>query len=165
MDTTFNSYLKEWTVETAKLPWGLQRVLHDALNLVAEEKISMAWGADVHAGVPCLMNAVSNMTQQGNRVPGEYAPAIVSIFDEINGRFHAEYEDIVKTDLNIVHPFCARALVTNFAPFKDAPTLAPLTTDFDTCDIVPNGEEDCLNSWVASSIINEEATNDSPSEV
>lgn len=114
--------LAKWTQVTSELPWGVQRVLHDTLSLVAEDKVHLVHSADYSNGSPCLINAVGQMltTGGGKGIPARYFANLVILFDNINQEFEKipGYND---PSTRMVSPAVGEVLLRNFAPLKDKP--------------------------------------------
>lgn len=110
----------KWTDATAALPWGAQRALHDTLSLVAEDKVTLVWGADYYSGSPCLVNAAATMLAKihgegGDGKPSNAFPDVVGEFDRINS--HLKSVGVNKD--NYVSPAAAEVLVHHFAPLRE----------------------------------------------
>lgn len=158
-----NEYLrsmtKRWTVETANIPAGVQHLIYDALKLVAEEEIRLAWGADVKDGVPCLLNAVSNMTTQvavNHELPASYQPEVVRLFDSINKQVEKTMKGAHAGTDGFVSPIVAELLIMNFAPLKEIEVAKPLSIQ-DIVDL-PNNVEQELVKWLTDSFDGIDAT-------
>lgn len=112
---------ESWFQATADLPWGVQRVLHDTLNLVAEGKVTLVHSKDYSNGSPCLINAVGQMLTSGggNGIPTQYFGQLVGLFDRINQHFQSVpgYND----EGYYVSPNTAEILLHWFAPLKNQP--------------------------------------------
>lgn len=117
--------LKEWNIATSNLPYGVQRVFLDTLNLVKEEKIHLVHGADYRDGKPCLVNAVGAMltTGGGNGIPSEYFGHVVGMFDRLNSAFLSQG---VNED-GYVSPLAAEIMIRNFGALKPEPDPETLT--------------------------------------
>lgn len=114
--------LTQWTKVTGDLPWGVQRVLHDTLSLVAEGKVTLVHSRDYDGKTPCLINAVGQMLKAGGGrgIPSQYFGPLVSQFDSINRHFQTvpSYND---PNTNLVSPAVAEVLLHYFAPIKEQP--------------------------------------------
>jgi hypothetical protein len=150
-----------WNYATSNLPWGLQRALLDALELCEQGKIKLVYGRDHYDGVPCLVNAVSNMTTQGTTSPASYAQDVVTAFDAINRVTSKAFN----WDSNFVDPITAGWLIRNFGPLNPEPKLTPLNAmEFlDDCEGLTSDDASCLSAWIAT--ITQEAENGSASNV
>ena len=128
---SLSAALNEWTNAIEGLDWGIQRVLFDALQLVASDDIKMTYAADVMDGTPCLLNAVSAITvQSAHQTPGSFAPNVVNAFDSVNREL---FTVGVNEDAHRVSPLAAEVLLRHFGPLKDAPAD---TTPVDNRDAV-----------------------------
>ncbi len=109
-----------WTQATANLSWGAQAAMHDALSLVAEGKVTLAYGSDYVDGKPCLVNSVGQMLEVGggNGIPSANFSQVVGEFDKINRDL---FEKNVNTKYNFVSPLAAEILLANFGPLKGTP--------------------------------------------
>lgn len=121
MDTA----LKDWNKATGDLPYGVQRVFLDTLNLVKDEKLHLVWGQDYRDGKPCLVNAVATMltTGGGHGVPVTHFAGVVGAFDAIN-------RELRKQNINTngyVSSLAAEILIRNFGELKPVPDPATLT--------------------------------------
>lgn len=115
----------KWAEATADLPYGVQRVFHDVLTLVKEEKKKdLIYGADYYNNGACLVNAAANMLVVGGGygIPMEAFGRVVSLYDQINREFRSRD---INTDQH-VSPLAAEILLAWYAPLKDAP--APVET-------------------------------------
>lgn len=120
---------EKWEVATGNLPYGVQRVFKDVLDLVAEgKKKDLVYGSDYTSKGACLVNASANMltTGGGHGVPSASFGEVVSLFDQIN---HMLYQKDVNTEANLVSPLAAEILVMWFAPLKDSPIAFESPTD------------------------------------
>lgn len=110
--------LTQWTGATAELSWGVAKVFRDALTLVADEKVTLVYGADYLNGRPCLVNSVGQMLQTGGGrgIPSHQFGPVVSLFDQINGALEI---DGVNTTDRTVSPLAAEILLRHFAPEKE----------------------------------------------
>jgi hypothetical protein len=152
MSTNLDKYTKNWTRATGDLPSGVQHAISDALKLCADGKVRIAYGADVHAGIPCLFNAVSNMTtQQNDTTPTNYAEDVVRAFDSIASIIGVRLGDRPEVAGHTLHPVAAEYLLKNFGDLKPI-VISPIPADFAECEGFTIDDENCLNSWVASSI-------------
>lgn len=130
-EMSLSAALNEWTNAIEGLDWGVQRVLFDALQLVASDDIKMTYAADVMDGTPCLLNAVSAITvQSAHQTPGSFAPNVVNAFDSVNREL---FTVGVNEDAHRVSPLAAEVLLRHFGPLKDAPAD---TTPVDNRDAV-----------------------------
>lgn len=112
----------QWEKVTAELPWGVQQVLHDTLELVAEGKVHLVWGHDYSGNHPCLINSVAQMLsanqgEGGNGIPMQYFAPLVGTFDQINSQLKKQG---VNKDF-YVSPMAADVLLRYFAPLKPKP--------------------------------------------
>lgn len=119
--TDLDTLKNKWTIATADLPYGVQRVFHDVFTLVAEgKKTNLVYGSDYSGdtGV-CLVNAAGHMltTGGGHGIPSATFGTIVGLFDNINRVLQAKG---VNKD-NYVSPFAAEIFLEWFAPLKEAP--------------------------------------------
>lgn len=146
------SLRNKWNQATSELPWGVQRVLYDTLNLVAEGKVTLVHGTDYSNGSPCLINAVGQMlTSGGGRgIPTQYFGNLVSLFDRINREFMSVPGH--NTDSK-VSPAVAEVLVHWFAPLKDEPI--PGTEDeaaamevFASQSYIEPSDADMMSDWL-----------------
>ena len=105
-----------WTQATGDLLPGQQAVFLDVLNLVAEGKTHLVWGADYRDGKPCLVNAVGQMltTGGGNSIPMQYFGNVVRQFDTLNSLMH----DLGINEDGYVSPLAAEFLIRNFGEVK-----------------------------------------------
>jgi hypothetical protein len=111
----------QWEQATGELPYGVQRVFRDVLNLVAEgKKKDLVYGTDYTDKGACLVNASANMltTGGGHGIPVRHFNEVVRLFDQINGMLE---EKDVNTEPNKVSPLAAEILVMWFAPLRDVP--------------------------------------------
>lgn len=110
----------QWNEATAKLSWGVQRVFRDALTLVSEGKVHLAYGADYNDGSPCLVNSVAQMltTGGGQGIPSANFGEVVSLFDRINRHLHGVN---VNTENGRVSPLAADIMLRYFAPEREKP--------------------------------------------
>jgi hypothetical protein len=116
---------EQWERVTAELPWGVQKVLRDTLELVGEEKVHLVWGRDYSGNYPCLINSVAQMLsiskgEGGNGIPMQYFAPLVGTFDQINAQLK---RDGVNTN-EYVSPMAAEVLLRYFAPMKPKPIEA-----------------------------------------
>ncbi len=109
----------EWNKATSELPWGVQTVMLDTLKMVAEEQITLVYGADYFDGSPCLVNAVANLTTAGGGrgVPLSEFNDLVCAFDDINNMLLGRGINISKN----VSPLAAEILIKNFGTLKEKP--------------------------------------------
>lgn len=122
--TTANLDFTRWNAATADLNWGVQRVLMETLQSVADEQITLVHGTDSHAGRPCLINAVANMialdVTQVN--PSSWFPQVVGEFDRLNRAFERMGVNVMHS--HVVSPLAAEILINNFGTLKPPPTEA-----------------------------------------
>lgn len=116
---------EQWERVTAELPWGVQQVLHDTLELVSEDKIKLVYGADYSGNHACLINSVAQMLsvnkgEGGYGIPMQYFAPLVGTFDQINRQLK---RDGVNTD-QYVSPMAADVLLRYFAPLREKPIEA-----------------------------------------
>lgn len=143
--------LKEWNTATGNLPYGVQRVFMDTLNLVKEEKVHLVWGSDYRDGKPCLVNAVASMltTGGGKGIPMQRFGEVVGKFDSINYELKRQG---VNTD-GYVSPLAAEILIRNFGELKPEPDPSIPTAELSHgAYIEPTDEEmaqDLLNAMTA----------------
>jgi hypothetical protein len=156
-------YVENWTNSTANLPWGVQRLVHDALILASEGKIRLVHGIDYRDGKPCLFNAIRQMTTQLDDTPVKYAPEVVTAFDDLN---YALYKEGVNTEVNCVSEIAATFLVRNFGPLKPAPTnedlerqaLAVASFAVNCTPFIEPTDEEMIADWVLNSTQNDVST-------
>lgn len=115
--------LNNWTKATTNLPWGVQTVFKDTLQAVADEQVTMVYGADYKSGSPCLVNATAHLLEKlngngGSGKPSHYFNEVVSSFDAANRLIAANYSKSIE---GIVSPFAADILIHNFGKMKDKP--------------------------------------------
>lgn len=110
----------QWNEATGNLSWGVQKVFRDAFTLVAEEQVTLVYGADYKDGSPCLVNSVAAMltTGGGNGVPSAHFYPVVSLFDRINRELQ---ERGVNTTPGKVSPLAADMFLRYFAPEQEKP--------------------------------------------
>jgi hypothetical protein len=148
MTVILSDQIATWKYATEQLPAGVQHAISDALKLCAEGKIRLAYGANVHEGVPCLMNSVSNMTtQQDSQSPSAYAGEVVYSFDAIAAAIGKR----IGKNSNFLHPVAAEFLLKHFGDLKPI-IVTEIPADFAECEGFTVDDENCLNSWVANSI-------------
>lgn len=112
-----------WSEATGNLPYGVQRVFHDVLDLVQEgKKKDLVYGADYTSDGACLVNASANMlvVGGGNGIPMANFSDVVSLFDQINGYFRTI--DVNEQD-GIVSPLAAEILLKWYADLKEVPDV------------------------------------------
>lgn len=116
-----DSLLKSWKQATGDLPWGVQSAMHDAISLVAEEKVSLTFNANYASdGTPCLVNSIAQMlTHKSDGIsPTGSFPVVVSLWDQI----HTELRNKgVNNDGTKVSPLAAEILLKNFGDLKEKP--------------------------------------------
>jgi len=116
--------IESWNTVTGLLPWGVQRVLKDALQLVADEKITMCHGVDSYAGSPCLVNAINPLISNHAVNPAKAYPMLVSVFDLFNTEFNKQ---VPTNDPWLVSPIAAETLVRNFGSLQPKPEVTEYT--------------------------------------
>ncbi len=138
--------LKKWTAATGDLKWGVQRVFHDVFALAAEGKTHLIYGADYYNGMPCLVNTVGGMltTGGGNGIPMQYFDEVVSLFDQINGKFA---EMGINTEPHLVSEVAAETLLRNFAPLSAPPE--PETKEPTGTRYIEPSDEDMAKAMVS----------------
>ena len=148
---------QNWTMATANVPYGVQQVLHSSLELVAEEKLTMTYGADFGSdGSPCLINSAGKMLkatggQTGYSLPSVHFHDVVRAFDDINREL---YNRNVNTD-NHLSPLAAEILLANFAPLKDKPIEAAVdeathVEAFANASYREPSDEDMAREWLTA---------------
>jgi len=114
--------LKAWNITTAELPWGVQSVMRDTLELVSSGDVTMIYAADYKQGSPCLVNAVGQLLNVGggHGIPSAHFGPLVHLFDRINRHFEKipGYNDPISKQMS---PNTAEVLLRNFAPLKEKP--------------------------------------------
>lgn len=146
--------LTRWNSATEALPWGVQRVLHDTLNLVEQGKVTLIHSRDYSNGHPCLINAVGQMltTSGGSGIPMTYFAPLVSMFDRINQAFVELNQNGPNGE---VSPFVAEVLLHHFAPLKEQPVSASVDEAMQM-EAFANGvyvepkDEDLMRDWLNS---------------
>lgn len=146
--------LLEWNAATANLPWGVQAVLHNAVELVAEDKITLVHSADYSNGSPCLINSVGQMLTVGGGqgIPSASFGPIVRLWDTINREFTSQN---VNKDDHLVSPLAGEILLQHFADLKEKPIEAAVneamaTESFANNIYVEPKDEDVMREWVNS---------------
>lgn len=149
---TASSYI-EWNRVTADLPWGVQTVLKDTLELVESGDVQLVWGADYSGNHACLINSVAQMltTGGGYGIPMAHFGPLVSLFDRINRDL--KVQGVNKN--NYVSPLAAEVLLRYFAPIKPQPedakadtveAMEHLATEFELSDEDAEYAKEWLNS-------------------
>lgn len=113
----------KWQTATGNLPYGVQRVFKDVLDLVAEGKKSdLVYGADYTSQGACLVNASANMLVAGggHGIPIANFEDVVTLFDQINAYF---LNVGVNESPNLVSPLGGEILAMWYAPLKDMPDV------------------------------------------
>ena len=154
---------KHWTDATADLDWGVQRVMKETLNLVAEGKITLAHSTNValvatsdtdSRTAPCLVNAVAQMlSADGDVSPVSWFPNVVGAFDAVN-------RSLVEAGVNehekyIVSPLAAEVLIANFGEMKPVPTendykeaaLEALKKEAEAAPYIEPTDEEMAKAW------------------
>lgn len=113
----------QWGKATHDLPYGVQRVFKDVLDLVQEgKKQDLVYGADYSNSGACLVNASANMLVAGggHGIPMAAFGDVVSLFDRIN-----KYLEIqgVNNEPGLVSPLAAEILLNWYAPLKEVPEV------------------------------------------
>lgn len=124
-----DSLKSQWAEATGNLPFGVQRVFKDVLDLVAEgTKKDLVYGADYTSEGACLVNASANMlvVGGGHGIPMANFTDVVSLFDKINNWL---YIQDVNTSPNLVSPLAAEILSRWYAPLKES--AEPIATPED----------------------------------
>lgn len=149
-----SNVLIQWKAATAALPPGVQSLCLDTLKLAAAGKVRLTHSADVFEGVPCLFNAIRNMTTQLNEAPIEYAPMVVVLFDRINT---ALIEVGVNQEGHAVSPLAAEILAHNFGPLKEITMEDKARLELERASFVANcspyfepTDEELITDWLLS---------------
>jgi hypothetical protein len=131
-----------WTAATGNLEWGAQNVIHTALELAAEGKSSIVYGADYSDGGACLVNTVGQMLAVGggSGIPSTHFGAMVREFDRLNHEFESRR---INTDHKRMSPIVAEILLANFGALKDEPENINVLTSNDS-------DEDFAAAWAAA---------------
>lgn len=140
--------LKDWNTATGNLPYGVQRVFLDTLNLVKDEKIHLVWGADYRDSKPCLVNAVASMltTGGGHGIPMRHYGKVVSQFDQINAELRTKG---INTD-GYVSPLAAEILIRNFGELKPEPEVDTSVVEMSNGAYVEPSDEEVMQDWLNS---------------
>lgn len=126
---------QKWETATGNLPYGVQHVFKDVLDLVAEgKKNDLVYGADYTSQGACLVNASANMLVSGggHGIPMANFSDVVSLFDQINAMLAVKG---VNTEPNKVSPLAAEILCTWYAPLKENPQVVEAFTSSDGHEI------------------------------
>lgn len=113
----------QWEKATHELPYGVQRVFKNVLDLVQEgKKTDLVYGADYSNQGACLVNASANMLVSGggHGIPMAAFEDVVSLFDRINKFLEGQG---VNNQPGLVSPLAAEILLNWYAPIKDAPPV------------------------------------------
>ena len=152
MDLSYE--LSQWKAATANLPAGVQSLCLDTLKLAAAGKVRLTHSADVFEGVPCLFNAIRNMTTQLNDAPIEYAPMVVVLFDKINTAFIGLG---VNEEGHAVSPLAAEILAHNFGPIKPITIEDKARLEIERASFMANcspyfepTDEEMITDWLLS---------------
>lgn len=150
-----NDALTRWTHATGSAPWGVQHVLRDTLQAVADEQVTLAYNADYRDGSPCLINAAATMLSSisgegGQGKPSAHFGSIVSAFDRVNSMLEGRG---VNTTPGFVSPLAAEILVANFGELKEKPIQAAVseamaTEAFSNKVFVEPSDEDITRDWL-----------------
>lgn len=152
---SLHTSLAKWQTVTGELPWGIQRVLYEALELVASEDVKMVHGADYAGKYACLINTVGQMlaTGGGSGIPASHYGPLVSTFDSINRQFQQVpgYNDPLS---NTVSPMTAEVLLRHFGPQKPKPEakedLAAAMETFSHTPFVEPTDDQLAADWEAA---------------
>lgn len=146
--------LSDWKVATANLPAGVQSLCLDTLKLAAAGKVRLTHPADVFEGVPCLFNAIRNMTTQLGDAPIEYAPEVVTLFDRLNTAF---IDLGVNEPGHAVSPLAAEILAHNFGPIKPITMEDKARLEIERASFMANcspyfepTDEEMITDWLLS---------------
>lgn len=129
----------QWEKATHELPYGVQRVFKDVLDLVQEgKKNDLVYGADYSEQGACLVNASANMLVSGggHGIPMAAFGDVVSLFDKINKFLENQG---VNNQPGLVSPFAAEILLNWYAPLKDVPP--PVEKDSYALYVEPTDKE------------------------
>jgi hypothetical protein len=150
-----------WKKATSDTPPGVQHLIYDALQLVSSGDIKLAWGADVYKGTPCLLNAVSNMTTQmvepGKKLPANYTPNVVRLFDLINKTYSYVLNPSENKSQGYVDPIAADMLIRHFGELKEIEVTSTVA-DFKECEPTSNELQAELVDWLAGTFEGIDAT-------
>lgn len=147
-----SDHFQNWHSATADLPWGVQTVMFDTLQAVADGQVRLVHGADYKDGSPCLVNAVANMTEAGGGkgVPSSKFSNLVGAFDHINRFLQGEG---VNEDDGFVSPLAAEILLRNFGQLKNKPVAAAVSeavapVAFETGVYKEPSDEELTRDWL-----------------
>lgn len=137
--------LTKWTEASSKLRQGEKELLVATLDLVSQEKIRIAWGADYNDGSPCLIKA-NDLMLQDTQPMGNHFNDLISTYDSINYLFRQE--DINKD--NFCSPIVADILIRHFAPFEYSTPLPMSEDEAPTLEayFIEPSDESLLDSWL-----------------
>lgn len=142
-----------WEKATGELDWGAQKVIHDALVLVSEGKVTnMVYGADYANGGACLVNTVGQMLAVGggSGIPSQHFGDMVREFDLLNRLL---FDKGVNTKAGKLSPYAAEILVYHFGELKPEPehTNKQMEPEAMPGPIIPEvSDEELAASWTAA---------------
>lgn len=111
-----------WAKATGELSWGAQNVIHTALELAAEGKSNIVYGADYDGSGACLVNTVGQMLAVGggSGIPSKHFGDMVSEFDRLNREFANRG---INTETRRMSPMAAEILLHHFGELKPEPPM------------------------------------------